>query len=56
MLSQFKEQFPQCRFEVKAEDTLKCLQMLTLGEIDLAITLEPIKCRILNSFPALPMN
>ena len=43
MLSQFKEQFSQCRFEVRAEDTPKCLQMLTLGEIDLAITLEPIK-------------
>ncbi|MFL2938146.1 MAG: LysR family transcriptional regulator [Opitutales bacterium] len=51
MLSQFKEQFPQCRFEVKAEDTPKCLQMLTLGEIDLAITLEPIKMSDIEFVP-----
>ena len=53
MLSQFKEQFPQCRFEVKAEDTPKCLQMLTMGEVDLAITLEPIKMTDIEFVPCL---
>ena len=31
------------RFEVFGEDTPKCLNMLSLGELDLAITLEPVK-------------
>ena len=53
MLSQFKQQFPQCRFEVKAEDTPKCLQMLTMGEVDLAITLEPIKMSDIEFVPCL---
>ena len=51
MLRQFKEQFSQCRFEVRAEDTPKCLQMLTLGEVDLAITLEPIKMSDVEFIP-----
>ena len=42
MLSQFKREHPVCRFEVKCEDTPRCLEMLALGEIDLAITLQPM--------------
>ena len=42
-VKEFKKGVPQCRFEVYGEDTPKCLQMLGLGELDLAITLEPIK-------------
>ena len=51
MLRRFKEEFSQCRFEVRAEDTPKCLQMLTLGEVDLAITLEPIKMSDVEFIP-----
>ena len=43
LVKEFKKGVPQCRFEVYGEDTPKCLQMLGLGELDLAITLEPIK-------------
>ena len=42
-VKEFKKRVPQCRFEVYGEDTPKCLQMLGFGELDLAITLEPIK-------------
>ena len=42
LVKEFKK-IPQCRFEVYGEDTPKCLQMLGLGALDLAITLEPIK-------------
>ena len=42
-VKEFKKGIPQCRFEVYGEDTPKCLQMLGLGALDLAITLEPIK-------------
>ena len=42
-LTQFKKEHPLCRFEVKCEDTPRCLEMLGLGEIDMAITLEPIR-------------
>ena len=51
ILSKFKVAHPQCRFEVKAEDTPKCLEMLSLGEIDLAITLEPIKSNEIDFIP-----
>ena len=43
LIKEFKKGVPQCRFEVYGEDTPKSLQMLGLGELDLAITLEPIK-------------
>ena len=43
LLKEFKKSVPQCRFEVYGEDTPKCLQMLGLGELDLAISLEPIR-------------
>ena len=43
ILTQFKKMHPLCRFEVKCEDTPRCLEMLGLGEIDLAITLEPMR-------------
>ncbi len=51
ILSKFKLGHPHCRFEVKAEDTPKCLEMLNLGEIDLAITLEPIKSSEIDFVP-----
>ena len=35
ILKKFKEVHPHCRFEVKADDTPKCLEMLNQGEIDL---------------------
>ena len=43
LIKEFKKGVPQCRFEVYGEDTPKCLNMLSLGELDLAISLEPIK-------------
>jgi len=43
ILTQFRESNPLCRFEVKCEDTPRCLDLLTAGQIDLAITLEPIQ-------------
>jgi len=43
ILSKFKNSNPKCRFEVKAEDTPKCVELLSRGEVDLAITLEPVK-------------
>ena len=43
IIKEFKKGLPQCRFEVYGEDTPKCLELLGLGELDLAITLEPIK-------------
>ena len=43
LMKEFKKGVPQCRFVVYGEDTPKCLQMLSLGELDLAISLEPIK-------------
>ena len=43
ILTQFKKMHPLCRFEVKCEDTPHCLEMLGLGELDLAITLEPMR-------------
>lgn len=42
ILKQFKETQPLCRFEVKCEDTPGCLNLLSEGKIDLAITLSPI--------------
>ena len=51
MLSQFKKEHPLCRFEVKCEDTPRCLEMLGLGEIDLAITLEPIRINEIEFAP-----
>jgi DNA-binding transcriptional LysR family regulator len=42
ILKQFKESQPLCRFEVKCEDTPGCLNLLSDGKIDLAITLSPI--------------
>ncbi len=51
MLSQFKKEHPLCRFEVKCEDTPRCLEMLELGEIDLAITLEPIRVNEIEFAP-----
>ncbi|MBU63306.1 MAG: LysR family transcriptional regulator [Opitutae bacterium] len=43
IIDQFKLQDPRCRFEVHAGDTPRCLEMLRAGEIDIGITLEPIK-------------
>ena len=43
LVKEFKKGLPQCRFEVYGEDTPKCLNMLSLGELDLAISLKPIK-------------
>ncbi len=43
LVKEFKKELPQCRFEVYGEDTPKCLNMLSLGELDLAISLKPIK-------------
>ena len=43
LIKEFKKSVPQCRFEVYGEDTPKCLNMLSLVELDLAISLEPIK-------------
>ena len=43
LLKEFKKSVPQCRFEVYGEDTPKCLQMLGSGDLDLAISLEPIR-------------
>ncbi len=51
ILAKFKEAHPKCRFEVKAEDTPQCLEMLNLGEIDLAITLEPVKSSEIDFVP-----
>ena len=51
ILTKFKEAHPHCRFEVYAEDTPKCIDMLSLGEIDLAITLEPIKSSEIEFVP-----
>ena len=51
MLSQFKKEHPLCRFEVKCEDTPQCLELLGLGEIDLAITLEPIRINEIEFAP-----
>ena len=51
ILEEFKEKFPQCRFEIKTGDTPKCLQLLTLGEIDLAITLEPMRTTDIDFVP-----
>ena len=56
MLSQFKKEHPLCRFEVKCEDTPRCLEMLGLGEIDLAITLEPIRINEIEFLFVFPMN
>ncbi len=47
ILAELRNADVQCRFEVVVEDTPKCLELLGLGEIDLGITLEPIKnCEI----------
>ena len=43
LVKEFKKGLPQCIFEVYGEDTPKCLNMLSLGELDLAISLKPIK-------------
>ena len=51
ILKKFKEAHPHCRFEVKADDTPKCLEMLNQGEIDLAVTLEPIKSNEIEFVP-----
>lgn len=51
MLTQFKKEHPLCRFEVKCEDTPRCLEMLGLGEIDMAITLEPIRTNEIEFAP-----
>lgn len=51
ILTQFKEMHPLCRFEVKCEDTPRCLEMLNGGEIDLAITLEPIRVNEIEFVP-----
>lgn len=51
MLTQFKKMHPLCRFEVKCEDTPRCLEMLNMGEIDLAITLEPIRVNEVEFVP-----
>lgn len=51
MIAQFKMEFPKCRFEVKGEDTPRCLEMLAFGEIDLAITLEPVKTSEIDFVP-----
>tara|TARA_Y100000588_G_scaffold298627_1_gene319592 strand:+ start:405 stop:1331 length:927 start_codon:yes stop_codon:yes gene_type:complete len=43
ILEQFKLKHSRCRFEVHAGDTPRCLDMLRAGEIDIGITLQPMK-------------
>ena len=43
ILSEFAENKPSTKFEVRGLDTLDCLNLLSEGEIDLALTVEPIQ-------------
>ena len=43
ILSEFAQNKPKTKFEVRGLDTLDCLTLLSDGEIDLALTVEPIQ-------------
>lgn len=43
ILSEFAQIRPFTKFEVRGLDTLDCLNLLSAGEIDLALTVEPIQ-------------
>jgi DNA-binding transcriptional LysR family regulator len=43
ILSEFAQNKPSTKFEVRGLDTLDCLNLLSEGEIDLALTVEPIQ-------------
>jgi DNA-binding transcriptional LysR family regulator len=51
ILSEFKATQAQCRFEVKCDDTPACLELLSEGKIDLAITLAPINISEIEFVP-----
>ena len=43
ILSEFAHLIPSTKFEVRGLDTLDCLELLSEGQIDLALTVEPIQ-------------
>lgn len=51
ILKEFNETQSPCRFEVKCEDTPECIQLLSEGKIDLAVTLSPFNIPEIEFMP-----
>jgi DNA-binding transcriptional LysR family regulator len=43
LLSEFSKVQPKCKFEIRGLDTADCLNLIGSGEIDLALTVEPLR-------------
>jgi len=41
LLKEFSNLEPRCKFEIRGLDTLDCLNLLSLNEVDLGLTMEP---------------